>query len=150
MVIVFTYNFKPVFGGNYELNNFVYNNAEYSVYCLDLTENLSDCVIIKNGNSNIIKTNLKNAKYVKSHASYVLGESIRFFSCKLNIEKLIDYFKISVKKIEKTNDIFCLYGYCPDKNFTNSVEIENCLINIQIAFKDDYITIGTPIILGDY
>ena len=150
LFIVLTYSFKPVFAGVFNLHGLVYGNAEYSVYCLNLTENLANCTIIKNGNSNIIKTNFNNAKYVKSKVSMVLGESVSFDSFQTSVNKLINYFELKVAKTEKIGDIYCVYGFCENKNFENSVEIEGQKVNIQIAFNNNRITIGTPLILGDY
>ena len=63
---------------------------------------------------------------------------------------MLGYWKQHKQIKENVADIITIYGYSENNQFTNSVIIDDEPINIQIAFKDNKLTIGTPIILGDY
>ena len=98
----------------------------------------------------IIKTDINNAKLVKSKVSNILGESVRFKSTINKANDIIDFYNLKIIKEEKIEDILCIYGYCENNDFNNSILIDNNNVNLQVAFSNGYMTIGTPIILGDY
>lgn len=148
--LVFTYSFKPVFYKNFFADSLMLSSGDYSVYCLKIAANLKNVDIIDNGNSFIVKTSLNDAKRVKSEVSQIMGESLSYDSSILGVEKLINLYNIKVVKREQVGNIVSVYGYSNNPNFCNKIEIENNLINVQIAFSNNRVTIGTPIILGDY
>ena len=128
----------------------MFSKAEYSIYCLNLTNSLNNCEVINNGNGYIIKTDINNVKHIKSNVSKILGESVCFKSSINKIEKIISLYNIKIIKEERLNNIICLYGYSENADLTHSILIDSEKVNIQITFNCDYLTIGTPIILGDY
>lgn len=151
-LLTLTYNFSPVFNNLFSLHNVVFSDAMYSVYCLDVSDNLNshNIIVLDNGNSFIVKSNMNNAEFVKKNSFNVLGESVSFKSDLFSIDKIIKFYNIDVKMKENVADIITIYGYSENNQFTNSVIIDDEPINIQIAFKNNILTIGTPIILGDY
>ena len=149
-LLIFTYSFKPIFFDIFKINNLVFGVEEYYLYCLNVYKEVPNCEIINNGNGYIIKTDVNNAKFVKSSVSNILGESVRFKSTINKVEDVIDYYNLSIIKQEKVDDIVCIYGYSNKNELNNSIIIDNENVNLQIAFNNGYITIGNPIILGDY
>lgn len=151
-LLTLTCGFSPIFYNLFSLHNVVFSDAVYSVYCLDISSNLNsnDIIVLNNGNSFIVKSNINYAEFVKKNSSNVLGESVSFKSDLFSIDKIIDFYNIDVKIKENVADIITIYGYSESNKFTNSVLIDDEPINIQIAFKNNVLTIGTPIILGDY
>lgn len=150
ILIIFTYSLKPVFFDVFSLENVILGEIEYTFYCLDINNDISNCNIIDNGNSFIVKTKANDFKNVKSNLSNVLGESISFNACKSSIDKVVKFYNVKIENIENVGDIVCLYGYTENSLFERSLNIDGKLINIQIAFSNDKMTIGNPIILGDY
>lgn len=150
LLLLFTYNFKPVFLEIFSIQNLVFSGGEYSIYCLDISSEINNCNILNNGNSYVIKADINYAKEIKSKVSFVMGESVRFKGLISGIDKIIDFYKIKVLKTEKLDNIICVFGFSEMLNFDKSVEIDNEKVNIQIAFCENTITVGTPIILGDY
>jgi len=149
-LLIFTYSFKPIFKNVFSPHNLVFSDAEYSVYCLDVENDLEDAQIIENGNSFVIKTSINNAQKIKSKASFVMGESVRFKSHYFAVEKLIEYFDLKNIKTEEIGGVKSVIGFSDKENLQNSIDIDGNLVNIQIVFSCDTITIGSPIILGDY
>lgn len=149
-LLIFTYSFKPIFFDIFKINNLVFGVEEYYLYCLNVYKEVPNCEIINNGNGYIIKTDVNNAKFVKSSVSNILGESVRFKSTINKVEDIIDYYNLNIIKQEKVDDIVCIYGYSNKNELNNSIIIDNENVNLQIAFNNGYITIGNPIILGDY
>ena len=146
-----TYSFYPVFYKITTLHNVMFSIAEYSVYCLDYCGlNSKDITIVDNGNSYIVKSSINNAKSIKENSYSVLGESIKFKSNLLAIDKILSAYNIKVKIKENINDILIIYGETDNNNFSNSILVDDNVINVQLAFKDNILTIGSPIILGDY
>lgn len=151
-LLTLTYSFSPIFNNLFSLHNVVFSDAVYSVYCLDISGSLNsnDIIVLNNGNSFIVKSNINYAEFVKKNSFNVLGESVSFKSDLFSIDRIIKFYNIDVKIKENVADIITIYGYSKNNQFTNSVIIDNEPVNIQIAFKDKKLTIGTPIILGDY
>ena len=149
-LLLFTYSFKPALFDLFKLDNLIFSNEEYYIYCLNICNDLTNCEIINNGNGYIIKTDINNAKLVKSKVSNILGESVRFKSTINKANDIIDFYNLKIIKEEKIEDILCIYGYCENNDFNNSILIDNNKVNLQVAFSNGYMTIGTPIILGDY
>ena len=102
------------------------------------------------GNGFIVRTHPNNVSYVKSKISNILGESVKFNSSFSKIEKIINLYNIKVIKDEKVGEIYSLYGYSTNSNLTNMISVDGEKTNIQIAFNNNFMVIGTPIILGDY
>lgn len=151
--LIFTYTFKPTFNEILLLDNVIFSDAEYSVYCLnisDVLKNSSDIKLIDNGNSFIVKSDINFAKYIKQNCSNILGESICFKSNMFAIEKIKNLYDIDFKIFEEVDDIKTYYGYSNFNYFNQNVLIDSEIINIELAYKNEILTIGTPIILGDY
>lgn len=150
ILILFTYSFKPDFFDVFKTNSVIFTEATYSIYCLNIPSDLQYCDIINNGNGYIINTNINNVKYIKSKISNILGESVRFKTTLNKINEVIKLYNLNIIQEEKIDNIVCVYGYSNSNDLTNSIIIDNKKVNMQIAFYNDFITIGTPIILGDY
>lgn len=149
-LLISTYSLKPIFYEISKINNVIFGESLYCYYCLGVNENISSYAeIIDNGNSYIVKTTINNKRIVKENISEILGESIKIKTPKTTILKIINYYNINEVKEENVGDIYSFYGY--SKNiFQNYVFIDEKPVNIQLAYSDGYLTIGNPIILGEY
>lgn len=149
--ITLTFSFQPAFYNVFSLHNTIFGDAKYSIYCLNISsDNFNNATLINNGNGYIIKTDINNALNIKKNVSNILGESVSFVSNKNVINKIIKYYNIKIFKSEKIGEIEVCYGFSNKLNSTQKVNIDENIINIQIAFKENVLTIGTPIILGEY
>ena len=129
------------------IKEFNYSNALYSFYSSSEVKELS-ATIIKNGNSFIVNTNVSNADSVRNNINNIQGESVTFNGT------YNDYVTLKTKLFNK----FCFdeellsiktcYGY--NNNLNNSISIDGNVVNIQLAYNNGNITIGTPVILGSY
>lgn len=149
-LILFTYSFKPAFFDIFKTDSVILGEATYSIYCLSIPSDLQHCDIINNGNGYIINTNINNVKYIKSNISNILGESVRFKTTLNKVDEITKLYNLKIIQEEKIDNIVCVYGYSNSNDLTNSIIIDDKKVNMQIAFNNDFITIGTPIILGDY
>lgn len=150
LLIMCTYSYKPEFLKIYGKSSLIFGSFEYSIYCLKVNEKIDNANVINLGNGFIVTTNNKNVASIKSKVSGILGESVKFLTTKNSINKIIKMYDITVFKEENIGEIATLYGYSANKNFTNNVLVDNKKVNIQIAFNKNVITVGTPLILGDY
>lgn len=150
ILIVCTYSFKPSFADIFKESDLFFSDIKYSIYCLNIEKNLSNCRVLNIGNGYIVSCRAEDASYIKKHSSNVLGESISFKSIFTKIDKILNAYNINIIKEEKVGDIYSLYGYINKSEFNNSVTIDGNKVNVQIAFNNGIITVGTPIILGDY
>ena len=151
ILISFTYSFKPVFNNSILLNNLAFSDINYSIYCLNYyNNNFSNAIVINNGNGYIVNCSMLNAKSVKQNASNILGESICFSAPISYVNEIVKLYGVKILIEENVNGIISLYGYSNNSIFEQNLLIEGNIINIQIAFKNNILTIGTPIILGEY
>lgn len=85
--------------------------------------------------------------YMSSKADSLIGESIRIDD--LEIGSAISDLKVKVINTEcLDNGTIVIYGYT--SKISDSVEVDNKKINVQIAHNDDYSIIGWPLILGSF
>lgn len=129
-------------------------NATYSFYLLNSVNlNISNVNVIENGNSLIIKTTFKNAKNIRKNLNNILGESVSFKGDKLKFTLIMEKLNLKYSFTENidNNKIICCFGYSNLNELKNrEIQVDEKKVNVQIAFNNNTITIGHPIILGDY
>ncbi len=85
--------------------------------------------------------------YMSSKADSVIGESIMVEN--IEIANVINDLKMKVINTEcLDNGTIVIYGYT--NKISDSVEVGNKKINVQIAHNDSYSIIGWPLILGSF
>ena len=109
---------------------------------------LTDAEVIQNGNSYIVKCGINNCNKIKRQLEDIAGESISFFAELSDLYKSVDLLNASVVFCEETNGIVVLYAFT--QNIKNYVRVNGELVNLQLAYKNNTVTIGTPLILGSY
>ena len=133
---------------NYNLSNLaVFYNGTFYVYTYQYFEN-SFSNITKNGKSNIIECETKNAQKLLKllDKTKITGMSFCFEGNQNDLNKIMENTKLCVKYSEKVENIQFYYGFSP--LFDDYTLYNNEKINIQIAFKDNNISVGVPLILG--
>ena len=84
----------------------------------------------------------------KFNNNFIYGESFSFNGSKNDINIIIKKLKIEILSKQDLDNIIVIEGYSPLIN--KSIYINNENINIQIAFNNNKITVGYPLILGSF
>lgn len=122
----------------------------YSFYVTGSVPIMEENIVINNaGLGNIVRCDINASQRVKNKLKGIVGESVTFEG---NIKKVFDCLRFYHASIVKTEhlegEIYSVYA--SSNAFQNSIIIDNKKINLQICFSKGIITIGSPIILGDY
>lgn len=124
------------------------SNIQYNFYTSNAMALLTDAEVIQNGNSYIVKCGINDCNKIKRQLEDIAGESVSFFAELSDLYKSVDLLNASVVFCEETNGIVVLYAFT--QNIKNYVRVNGELVNLQLAYKSNRITIGTPLILGSY
>ena len=122
----------------------------YSFYVSGQVFNESNYYVVNNaGLGSIVKTNAINSNKLKHKLDGIIGESISFDGSIKQVFSLLRFYKATIAKTEHIDST--IYSvYASSNYFKNSIVIDNKRVNLQICYNAGKITIGTPIILGDY
>lgn len=122
-----------------------FENGEVCFYCSSAETEIKNTIIQANGNGFIVATNIKNAIQVNKELTNCNG-----FSIKIDKNENIDLIlkNIEIVKKETISNIKIVYGYTCGLTFCAFIDGKK--VNIQIAENNEFITIGSPIILGSY
>lgn len=147
LIIVSCFGF--VSNGNLIFSDEVYkDDVIYTFHVSDIDNINDDIMAIQNGNEYILKCDYITAKNLKPSLRNIVGETISYKSTFENVFDVINNFDCKVVYTEKFNDIYTFYGYSNKIDLCSYVN--NQKVNIEIAFNKGIVTIGSPIILGDY
>ena len=118
------------------------SDAKYAVYCrqtkLPHTSVGFGCIVESCGDLQKVLQNCKQIDGIS--CSYIAGKS--------EVEKLAMQFELKNTTMQNLGNIVLLCGYSPLIN--SSINIDGKKINVQIAYSDNTITVGSPLILGEY
>lgn len=125
-------------------------NATYVLNCYDQNQHLNNVERVFNGNITIIKTNKENAKQVFKNSNKIISESweIETSTPQNVVDELIKNLKIEVISYEKLDGILVINGYT--KMIKNYVVNNGEKQNIQIAQRENFVVLATPLILHSY
>lgn len=127
-----------------------YQDGVYTFYVKgDYTGSLEGCEVIHDGTHMQITVPLSSAFKLKSRLKNIQGESVKISATKADVNKIIEYYQADIIGRQYTNGLEIIYAYSPVLP-SSPVMIGNDYINMQIAIAKDYVTIGTPLILGAY
>ena len=121
----------------------------YTFYTLENFED-EQVEVIQCGNGFLVSCDNQVATeiYTELDKELLQGESFCFDGDLQDIYQLLYKLNVTETSIEQVEDIYIIYGY--SSMLGNSVEVDGEKINIQIALREDIITVGTPLILGSY
>lgn len=129
------------------IKEFNFNNVVNSYYT-NTKVDVKNATVIKNGSAYIIESDYSNSNEIKKQLNNIQGQSVSFggtYNDYLNLKtNLINNIYIC----DELLNIKTCYGY--NSKLTNSVNIDGNNINIQIAYSEGKIIIGTPVILGSF
>ena len=118
-------------------------DATVSIYCRS-----TDLDCIDMGSGRIVQSSVADFDRALAHCECVDGFSVRFNGTKQDVKRIVQLFNI---KVTSTLDIDGLQIVCGNSNkLTGGVTLDGAKVNVQIAYKDGTVTVGSPLILGDY
>ena len=123
--------------------------AEHSFYTTENT-NVLNAKTVKNGNGFVVTCQAKHAKNILNNLNNdkIQGESFCFKGQFDDAFKILSSLNAKIVFEEKFDEFSVFYAYSP--KLDNIIYIDSKKINIQIAYKNETITVGTPVILGSF
>ena len=117
--------------------------ATVSIYCRSTD---MDCIDI--GSGKIVQCNVSDLNYALARCKDVDGFSVSFGGTEADIERIVTQFDV---KVTSTLNLDGLYVVCGNSaRLTGGVVLDGNAVNLQIAYKDGIVTVGSPLILGSY
>jgi len=129
--------------------NRLYSDAEYSFYVNSLPNELpKGASITKNGAGFIVTTSAVDASMVLKSLPKLEGHSFRFKGNEASVERVLAELKGVVLMREALEGIVLCYAY--SDRLGKSIVASGQKVNMQIALRDGFVTVGTPVILGSF
>jgi len=107
---------------------------------LDCTENIT------NGSGVIVSCDIRDAMRVRRSLKSIDGESVTFKGT--DIGAVIAYLSARVEYTETVENILIYYCYSP--LLSKGVDLSGKKVNMQIAYSNGLVSVGTPLLLGGY
>lgn len=128
---------------------YVRADSDVSFYVLSNSECVPKfCTEINVGKGAIIKCKGGVAKDVAKTLDTITGISFSFSGGDDDICDFLEKVDAVVLRCENVGNITSYFAY--SKKMKNGIRVDGEMVNIQIAQCGDKITIGSPIILGEY
>lgn len=120
--------------------------ATLYIHCIDY---YGDGQVISNGSGKIVVSTMDMRFTTLRQCMSVKGVDVRYQATSADeVDKLIDRLNITVYSADYLKDLVTLYGYSPAVK--GGIVVDNRLVNIQIAYNQGTVTVGSPIILGSF
>ena len=82
------------------------------------------------------------------HCQNIDGVSVSFSGSLDDVKNLCRFFGLQVSSIYEQDGLYVMCGKSP--KIRNGVYVGGKLVNLQLAYKDGTVHIGSPLLLGDY
>ena len=118
-------------------------DASVAIYCRDTQ---LDAVDMGNG----YKVECSSADFTQTLAKChsVDGLSVSFAASPDDVAKLVRFFNLQVSSRYKENGLLVICG--KSAKIASGVTVGGETVNLQIAYKDGVVHLGSPLLLGDY
>ncbi len=119
-------------------------------FCTTEETKILNATTVKNGNGFVVSCSSKFCSDIYQHLNKekIQGESFCFNGKLEDVFKIIYIMSAKVVCREEFDDFSVFYAYSP--KIDKSININSKKINLQIAYKNNKITVGTPLILGSF
>ena len=118
-------------------------DATVSIYC-----RATDMESVDMGFGKIVKCSVSNLKCALAHCDDVDGFSFSFDGSEQDVERIAKLFNLTVTSTLNIDGLLIVCGN--SGKLTGGVILEGDKVNLQIAYKQGSVTVGSPLILGDY
>lgn len=122
---------------------FAEKNADVCVYCLDANCNATDV-----GSGKLVHTLVQNYDQTLKNVDGVQGVSYSYKGQSSDVFALVKKFDLSVCDCYSDGSVFTVCGHSP--YFIGGTTLGGKKVNLQIAFHNGVVTVGSPLILGSY
>ena len=118
-------------------------DATVSIYCraTDL-----DCIDV--GSGKIVRCSVAEMDSALARCRDLDGFSVSFCGTYNDVERVAQLFNVKVTSTLNLDGLLVLCGNSP--KLTGGVTLDGARVNVQIAYKDGTVTVGCPLILGEY
>lgn len=118
-------------------------NATVSIYCRE-----TDMNGINMGNGKIVECSVADFHKVLTRCKSVDGFSVSFKGTEQDVVRILQLFNL---KVTSTLNLDGLQIVCGNSGkLLGGVILDGETVNLQIAYKDGTVTVGSPLILGSY
>ena len=129
--------------------SYVRKDSDVSFYLLSKTEHLPRfCNQIDIGSGAIVRCKGSVANDVAKSLDSITGVSFTFKGGDKEVDDFLKRVDAVVLNCETVGNISSCFAY--SRKLKNGIRVDGELVNIQVARNGNTITIGSPIILGEY
>ena len=119
------------------------SNATVSIYCRNTSLDSIDM-----GSGKIVQCDVAEFKSALALCNDIDGFSVSFNGTTNDVARIIRLFKLKVILMLNIDGLQVVCGN--SARLTGGVNLDGEIVNLQIAYKDGNITVGSPLILGSY
>ena len=120
-----------------------------SIYCRSTDiKDAQKQQIVDMGCGKMVQCNVSELKNAIAHCKNIDGFSVRFDGNEQDIERIVNLFNVQISSTLYLDGLYIVCGNTT--KLAGGVILDGCNVNLQIAYKDGVITVGSPLILGDY
>ena len=117
--------------------------ATVSIYCRS-----ADIDSIDMGSGKIVQCSVAELKGALAHCNNVDGFSVSFTGTANDVDRIVRLFSLNVTSVDNLDGLHIVCGN--SARLTGGVNLDGVTVNLQIAYKDGTVTVGSPLILGSY
>ncbi|MCH5152568.1 MAG: hypothetical protein J1F68_01220 [Clostridiales bacterium] len=118
-------------------------DATVSVYCRDTRMDNIDM-----GSGKIVQCRVADLNQTLAQCSNVDGFSFCFEGTSQDVDRIVRLFNLQVSSRLNLDGLHIICGN--SARLTGGVILDGAKVNLQIAYKDGTVTVGSPLILGSY
>lgn len=126
-----------------DVSSYAELNAVVSVYCRG-----ASCDSVDLGFGRMVVCPVKQLKATLAACDRVDGLSVRFAGDMSSLQAIVKRLNATQVSCQELNGLYvaCFYS----NRLQGGVTVDGARVNVQIAYNDGVITVGYPLILGDY
>ncbi|MDD3831169.1 MAG: hypothetical protein PHW00_00670 [Clostridia bacterium] len=102
----------------------------------------------QSGRATITRCDYATARQLARHTEGIQGFSMSLATDIAQIKRILHQLDVIIVQSEVIGSISSIYGYSP--RIAGGINIDGTIINIQLAYSNGILHIGSPVILGSY
>lgn len=119
------------------------SGATVTIYCRQ-----TELDAVNMGAGYKVQCDVATFRDVATRCSNIDGVSVSFFGCYDDVEKICKFFNLAERNAFEQDGLYVVCG--KSGKIKGGVSDGQRVVNLQIAYKDGLIHVGSPLILGDY
>ncbi len=127
----------------HKLISYLPADCQYSIYC---SETSLSCINV--GYGKIVNCSKNSLTEFYGKCNQIQGVSASFRGTLTEIYLLMDKLDVAVNSNYCLQDMTVICGYT--EKISGGILVDNAKTNIQLAYRNGTITVGSPLILGEY